>query len=143
MNDKEFSELHLRVTILPTQARWPAATFLHWQSLHAVADEARERVSQAYALMDAIDRNANLSRDGKYRQLSETAAKAIANFEASETLTRAREAVELVLSKHTVERRVTSEINDEAAMIKAMKEAEQGWRTAINKIGARGGLRFG
>ena len=48
-----------------------------------------------------------------------------------------------MLSKHTVERRVTSEINDEAAMIKAMKEAEQGWRTAINKIGHVAGLRFG
>jgi hypothetical protein len=92
--------------------------------------------------MDEIDRNAELSHDGKYRQLSETAAKAIANFEASETLTRAREAVELVLSKHTVERRVTIQPDDEAVLNKAMKEAEQGWRTAINKIGARAGLRF-
>jgi hypothetical protein len=42
MNDKEFSELKLRMAIVPQQARWPAPEFVHWQRLHAVADEARE-----------------------------------------------------------------------------------------------------
>jgi hypothetical protein len=43
--------------------------YLHWQRLHEAANEARERVSKAYVQMDEIDRNADLSRDGKYRQL--------------------------------------------------------------------------
>ena len=48
MNDREFSELQLRMTIVPEQVRWPAPEYVHWQRLHAVADEARERVSKAY-----------------------------------------------------------------------------------------------
>ena len=53
--------------------------------------------------MDEIDRNANLSPDGKYRQRSEIAAQAIADFEASRTLEHAREAVELAVAKHKFE----------------------------------------
>ena len=93
MNDAEFSELRLRATIVPQQARWPAPEYLHWQKLHAVADEARGRVSKAYALMDEIDRNADLSPEGKDRQRRQVAAQAIADFEASKTLARAHEAV--------------------------------------------------
>jgi len=44
----------------------PTAKGLHW--LHEAAIEARERVSKAYAQMDEINRNDDLSRDGKYRQ---------------------------------------------------------------------------
>ena len=68
MDDKAFDELKMRMAIVPEQARWPAPDFVHWQRLHAVADEARERVSKAYAQMDEIDRNADLSREGKERQ---------------------------------------------------------------------------
>ena len=57
MNDTEFSELQLRATIVPQQARWPAPEYVHWQRLHAAANEARERVSKACMLMDEIDRN--------------------------------------------------------------------------------------
>ena len=70
MNDAEYSELKLRAMIVPQQARWPAPEYLHWQRLHEAANEARERVSKAYVQMDAIDRDADLSRDGKYRQRS-------------------------------------------------------------------------
>ena len=93
MNDVELSELRLKATIVPQQARWPAPEYLHWQKLHAVADEARGRVSKAYALMDEIDRNADLSPEGKDRQRRQVAAQAIVDFEASRTLARAHEAV--------------------------------------------------
>jgi len=93
MNDEEYSELKLRAMIVPKQASWPAPELVHWQRLHAAADEARERVSKAYMQMDEIDRNADLSRDGKYRQRSKIAAQEIAGLEASRTLERAREAV--------------------------------------------------
>ena len=130
MNDKEFSELHLRVTIVPQQVRWPASEYLHWQKLHDAANEARSRVSTFYTLADEIDRNASLSRDAKYRQRREAAAEAIANFDSSKTLMRAREAVE----------RVGAHPSPEAARdatLRAMKEAECGWRRAIDKIAER------
>ena len=144
MNDKEFAELQLRATIVPQQVRWPAPEYLHWQRLHEAANEARERVSKAYMQMDEIDRNADLSRDGKYRQRSKTAAQAIADFEASKTLARAREAVELAVAKHNVEQHVSPEIAEARdATLKAMKEAEQGWRRAIDKIAERASLTKG
>jgi hypothetical protein len=150
MSDKEFSELQLRVQICPGQCEWPkpAITFsmmgdkptakgLHWQRLHEAANEARERVSKAYVQMDEIDRSADLSRDGKYRQRSKTAAQAIADFEASKTLARARETVELAVAKHNVEQHVRD------AARKALKEAEQGWQRAIDKIAERASLTKG
>ena len=129
MNDQEFSELQLRATIVPQQVRWPAPEYLHWQRLHEAANEARQRVSRAHAQMDEIDRNADLSRDGKYRQRSKTAAQAIADFEVSKTLARARQAVELAAAKHNVEQHVSPEIAEARdAALKAMKEAELGWQ---------------
>jgi lipopolysaccharide biosynthesis regulator YciM len=137
MNDKEFSELQLRMMIVPQQARWPAPEYLHWQRLHGAANEARERVRKAYVQMDEIDRNVDLSPDGKYRQRSKTAAQAIADFEASKTLARARETVELAVAKHNVEPKARD------ATLKAMKEAEQGWSRAMDKIGERASLPQG
>ena len=43
----------------------PAPEYLHWQRLHEAVNEARERVSKAYMQMDEIDRDADLSPDGK------------------------------------------------------------------------------
>ena len=99
MNDTEFSELELRATIVPQQARWPAPEYVHWQRLHAAADEARERVRKAHKQMVEIDRNADLSPEGKERQRRKAAAQAIAAFEASKTLARAREAVTYVMDQ--------------------------------------------
>ena len=131
MDDKSFVELKLRMTIVPEQARWPAPEHSHWQHLHQVVDEARERVRKAYVQMDDIDRNADLSRDGKESQRRKAAARAVADFEASRTLAHAHEAIESAGAKH--------DINPEArdAMLKAMKEAARGWTRAMDKIGER------
>jgi hypothetical protein len=137
MNDKEFSELQLRMTIVPQQVRWPAPEHAHWQRLHQVVHEARERVSKAYTQMDEIDRDAELSRDGKYRQRREAAAQAVADFEASRTLARAREAVEFAVAKHNIEPKARD------ATLKAMEEAEQGWSRAMEKVGERASLAKG
>jgi hypothetical protein len=134
MNDKEFSELQLRMAIVPQQARWPAPEFVHWQRLHAVADEARERVSKACAQMDKIDRAPGLSSEGKERQRRKAWAQAIADFEASRTLARAREAVEVAVGKPNIEPGARN------ATLKAMKEAEVGWQRAVDKIGERATL---
>ena len=60
--------------------------------------------------MDEIDRNAELSRDGKYRERCKTAAQAIAGFEVSKTLARACEAVEIVVAKRNFEGHLSPEI---------------------------------
>jgi hypothetical protein len=94
-------------------------------------------VSRAHTQTDEIDRNADLSRDGKYGPRRKTAAQAIADFEASKTLARAREAVERV-AKHNVEQHVSPETAKATdATLKAMKETEAGWQKAIDKIAER------
>ena len=62
---------------------------------------------------------------------------AIADFEASRTLARAREAVELAVAKHNTEPKARD------ATLKALKEAEQGWTRSMDKIGERAGLAKG
>jgi hypothetical protein len=52
--------------------------------------------------------------------------------------------VELAVIKQKVEQHVSPEIAEaRAATLKAMKEAEQGWQKAIDKIGERAGLTKG
>jgi hypothetical protein len=98
-------------------------------------------VSKFYTLADEIDRNTDLSRDDKYRQRSKTADEAIADFEASKTLARAREAVELAVAKHKFEQDVSPEIaQDREAALKAMKELERAWQRAMDKIAERASL---
>ena len=137
MNDKEFSELQLRMMIVPPQARWPAPEYLHWQRLHEAANEARQRVSKAYVQMDEIDRNADLSRDGKYRQRRKIAAQAIADFEASKRW-RVRVRPQSWWWPSAID---SPEIaRDSEGTLKAVKELEQGWRKAIDKIAERASL---
>jgi hypothetical protein len=138
MSDKEFTELELRATICPGQCEWPKSEYVHWQKLHAAGNEARARVRKAYAQMDETDRNIGLSGDGKYRERSKIADEAIADFEASKTLARAREAVELAVANRNCEGHVSPEIaQDSEDMLKARKEAERGWQRAMDKIAER------
>jgi hypothetical protein len=128
MSDKEFAELELRATICPAQCGWPKPEYVHWQKLHATANEARERVRKAYTRMDEIDGNAELSSEERQHQRHEVLAQALAEFEASKTLVRAREALRYDASP---------------AMLKALKQAEAGWERAMNKIAERGGQTKG
>jgi hypothetical protein len=142
LSDREFAELELKATICPHQIRWPKDA-LHWRKLHDATNEARARVTKAYTQMDEIDRNASLSSDIKYRRRCEIADQAIADFEASKTLARAREAVEIAISKHNFER-VSPEIaQDSEATVKAMKEVERSWQRGMDKIAERAGLTKG
>jgi hypothetical protein len=141
MNDAEYSELKLRAMIVPKQASWPAPELVHWQRLHAAADEAREAVRTAYRRMDEIDRSAHLSREDKARQRHRVATQVFAEFEASKTLARAREAVGLAVAKYNVEQHVSPEIAEARdATLKAMNEAEAGWQRAMDKIAERASL---
>jgi len=101
-------------------------------------------VTKAYTEMDEIDRNASLSSDIKYRRRCEIADQAIADFEASKTLARARGAVELALAKRNSEQHVSPEIaQDSEATLKALKEVERAWQRAMDKIAERAGLTKG
>ena len=135
LTDKQFHELKLRVQICPAQCEWPKpdVTFsivgdkpiakgMHWQRLHDAVIEARARVSKAYTQMDEIDGNTKLSREDKQYQRSEVAAQALAEFEASKALVRAREAVRYDASPD---------------LLRALEEAEVGWERAMNKIAER------
>ena len=125
MSDKEFAELELRATICPRQCSWPRSEYGHWPMLHEAANEARARVRKVSMHMDEIDSNVELSRDAKYHERSKVAAQAIAEFEESKTLARAREAVELTVAKDKFEQQVS---HDTAEAKKAMGELEQGWQ---------------
>ena len=70
----------------------------------------------------------------KERQRRKTAAQAVADFEASKTLARAREAVELVVANHNLKAQARD------AALEAMKQAERGWRRTIDKIAERASL---
>jgi hypothetical protein len=110
----------------------------------AIRSANKKRPNPNVGDWDAIDRNAGLSRDDKYHQRSETAAQAIADFEASKTLARAREAVELAVANRNCEGHVSPEIaQDSEAMLKARKEAERGWQRAMDKIAERASLTKG
>jgi hypothetical protein len=130
MSDKEFAELELRATIVPGQSGWPKPECIPWQRLHDAANEARARVTKAYTEMDEIDRNASLSSDIKYRRRCEIADQAIADLEASKTLARARQAMEVAAARSELE----------GSALKALKELEKGWERAIAKIAERAGL---
>jgi hypothetical protein len=130
--EREFAELELRATICPGQCEWPAPEYPPWQRLHEAANETRSRVSKFYTLADEIDRNAGLSHDDKYHQRSKSADEAIADFETSKTLTRAREAVKLAVAKN--------DSSDGVGLLKAMKELERAWQRAMEKIAERASL---
>jgi hypothetical protein len=128
MSDKEFTELELRATICPGQCEWPKPENIIWQKLHDVPNEARERVSKVYAQMDEIDCNADLSREEKQHRRSEVMAQTLAEFDASKTLARAREAVRCDASPAT---------------LKALEQATTGWNRAMDKIAERAGRTKG
>ena len=138
MDDREFSELHLRVTIVPEQARWPEPEQLHWQKLHDAVQEARSRVGRYYRLADEIDRNVSLSSDAKYKQRSKAATEAIAGFDSSKTMVLACETVErLVTQRNSAENLSPKMAEDTDAVLRATKEMEKGWQRAIDKIAER------
>jgi hypothetical protein len=94
MDDREFTDHGLKLSICPAQTRWHEPKVIHWAKLHACADQARERVAQTWAAMDEIENDADLSTEGKARQKKKIALEALAEFEKSNTLATAKQSVE-------------------------------------------------
>lgn len=136
MSDRDFAELELRAAICPHQIRWPKDA-LHWRKLHEAADEARERVTRAFAAMDEIDVKTHISRHAKNEQRQMIAAQAVADLEASRTIAMARNAVTLIMNCDDLSPEIAE------ATREAIKETEAGWQKAINKICERAALTKG
>jgi hypothetical protein len=82
----------------------------------------------------------SISSDIKYRRW----LKRLPTSRHRKTLARARQAVELAVAKHDIEQHVSPEIAQARdATRKALKEAEQGWQRAIDKIAERASLTKG
>ena len=92
MEDKDFNELRLRMQIAPNMERWPDK-YEHSAAMKKAVTEARSRVFKTYAQMDEIDKDANLTPQGKAQQRRKIAEQAIAAAKASKTLEGARDAV--------------------------------------------------
>jgi hypothetical protein len=91
-------ELHLR-SICPHADQWPEE-YHHQKLLKSAANEARAFLRDAYAELDVIDGNSDLSPEGKRRQRAEVARNLMAKSESSKTLSRAREAAADMLQSY-------------------------------------------
>ena len=94
MDDKTFNNLKLNVTVIPESHQWPPPTYMQWQRLHAVADEARERVAKALASLDEVDADRDLTPEGKAKARTKIGQKAIDDFSKSTVLENARATVQ-------------------------------------------------
>ena len=114
MDDYQFELLRIKAAVCPSKDRWPAPDvqvsimgdnptifdgMLHWSALHAAVDDARDRVTKAFAKMAAIDGDRNLSPAGRDLKKREIVDAAIAGFEKAKTLATARDAVASQISK--------------------------------------------
>ena len=83
MPDKEFRELELKASIAPSQSQWPTE-HLHWQRLGAAADEARSRLGKFLEVVDEIEADPRLSREGKAAERKKAAEKRSRPLQAQE-----------------------------------------------------------
>ena len=124
MDDYQFELLRIKAAVCPSKDRWPSPDVqvsimedrptikggaLHWSALHAAVDDARDRVTKAFAKMAAIEDDRNLSASGRDLKKQEIADAAIAGFEKAKTLAAARESVERQISKWDVQLGLTPE----------------------------------
>ena len=93
MDDKAYNDLKIRAVLMPESSRWPEPKFYQWQKLHQCSDEAFDRVARAHELLDAVDANPDLTPEGKAKERTKIAEKAVSDFRKSNTLENARTAV--------------------------------------------------
>jgi hypothetical protein len=109
MDDYQFELLRIKAAVCSSKDSWPSPDVqvsimgdkptitggtLYWSSLHACVDDARTRVTEAFAKMSAVDEDKTLSPAGKELKRKEIAEAAIASFEKSKSLVAARASVE-------------------------------------------------
>ena len=136
MDDHQFELLRIKAAVCPSKDAWPSPDLqvsimgdkpkitggaLHWNSLHACVDDARTKVTEAFAKMSATDEDKNLSPAGKDLKKKEIAEAAIASFEKAKSLAAARDSVERQVAKWDKQLGLTPEqpVKVGAAMIYA------------------------
>src|SRR5262249_53755284 len=93
MDDQRFDELQLRIQIAPSQSRWPTE-FRHFQLLHRQVDYARNMLTEFRKAAADIDRDRDLSHQGRGRKKARLAMEFIAKLEDSDLPKNAAAAVE-------------------------------------------------
>ena len=96
---------------------------------HPLSDDPEGGPCFGFERRERDDRRCALTMFENIQPLPDQAP--IADFEASKTLARAREAVKLAVAKNNSP--------DGVGMLKAMKELEQGWQKGMDKIAERTG----
>jgi len=150
MDDYQFELLRIKAAVCPSKDRWPSPDVqvsimgdrptikggaLHWSALHAAVEDARDRVTKAFAKMAAIDGDRNLSPAGRDLKKREIADAAVASFEKAKTLARARDLVARQVSKWDQQLGLTPE--QPATIADAMIQAEIRSHLAALKPGDR------
>lgn len=151
MEDAQFEVLKVQASIAPKSADWPspdyskvsiqgdrphaAAGELHWGLLHDSVNDLRTRTLKALGKLAAVDEDKTLSATGKAEKKQEIASAAIASFEKSGSLEKARSAVENQVAKWNDELGVTPKLPTDVAT--AMMHAEIRSRVSAQKPGDR------
>jgi hypothetical protein len=113
MEDAEFQILQIKAAVCPSKEAWPSGELKPsilgdkptwggdptWNALHTAVDDARDRVTQCFAKISAVDDDMTLSREGKTLKKAEIAEAALDGLKKSTTLTKARESVQRQVAK--------------------------------------------
>ena len=117
MQEHEYTELSVRVSIAPQAETWPKPNFaeasikgekpslgdadgpIHWVRIHDAVADARTRLLKVLGSMAAVDEDQKLSPSGKAEKKREIATKAIADFQKSNSLSQAQKSVEHRLAR--------------------------------------------
>jgi hypothetical protein len=112
VNEIEWRELKLKFLICPQQVRWPTLNVnfgfsgdkttisgMQWEVLHNAVGELRSVVRKAWACMDAIQAERNLSAEAKRAKKARIVDQLIAELETSKALSAAKEMIARQLAK--------------------------------------------
>ena len=117
MQEHQYEALKIKAAVCPEAEGWPRPDHskttlrgpdgkphvdpvdLHWDAIHDAVTEARDRTLKALGSMAGIDADKSLSDAGKADQKRAIAERALAAFEKSPHLSKARSAVERKLAE--------------------------------------------
>lgn len=153
MEDAQFEVLKVQASIAPKSADWPRPDFaeasikgdrptlgsadgpLQWNYLHDSVSDLRARTLKTLGKLAAVDEDKSLSPTGKLETKRAIAEAAIASFEKSGALQKARDSVESQVAKWNDQLGVTPKKPTDVAT--AMMHAEIRSRVSAQKPGDR------
>ena len=153
MLNHDYEALRVAASVAPKSESWPQPNFaeasikgdkptlgsadapIHWTYLHGCKDDMRTRTLKTLGSMAAVDEDKALSATGKAEKKQEIASAAIASFEKSGALEKARSAVESQVAKWNDELGITPKLPTDPVV--AMMHAEIRSRVSAQKPGDR------